>query len=323
MPVLPERWYDSSQEATLFYRLRKYLSHSRFDRQTSRILETPPLTYKEAPLTIVSMVQESDVGMYLLAIKSLYRRLGRGRIVAIVLTGFPQRKRDLIRGHLGPVEFLHIEDLSSGRCQRGGTWERLVFCVSRSASEYVIQIDCDVLCVGAIDEVLAGVEQNRAFLLAEGIPIQPLSCWVEKGVARKSDNVVTAFEIQGREFPGADKSLYVRGSSGFAGFARGAAMLDELEKFHENGMKVLGPRWTEWGTEQIASNFTIANSPGAKPLSYPEYATFEPDYATYQKNGIPDNTALLHFIGAFRFDMGVYPTLANREIDAMLQAARH
>ena len=315
-------WYDDSQEAILFYRLRKYLSHSRFDRQTSRILETPPLAYKEAPLTIVSMVQESDIRMYLLAIKSLYRRLGRGKIVAIVLAEFPQQQRDLIRKHLGAVEFLHIEDLPSGRCQRGGTWERLVFCINRSAAEYVIQIDCDVLCVGPVGDVLARVEQNRAFLLAEGIPIQPLSCWPEKGIARKSDNVVTAFEIHGGEFPDAGKSLYVRGSSGFAGFARGAATLDELETFHDNGAKVLGARWTEWGTEQIASNFMVANTPGAEPLPYPQYATFEPAYATYQKDGIPDDTALLHFIGAFRFDMGVYPRLANREIDAMLKAGK-
>jgi hypothetical protein len=306
----------------LFYRLRKYLAHSRFDRQTRRILDTPPIAYKEAPLSIVSMVQESDVQMYIIAVKSLYRRLGRGRIVTIVLRDFPQRDRDLIRRHLGPVEFHALEDLPTGRCQRGGTWERLVFCANRSASEYVIQIDSDVLCIGPIEDVLSRIDENRAFVLAEGIPIQPLPAWVEKGIARKSDNIVTAFEIRGAEFPDADKWLYVRGSSGFAGFAKGGITLDFLEKFHAGGQQVHGARWTEWGTEQIASNAAIANTPNSAPLPYPKYATFEPEYATFQKKGITEDMSLLHFIGAFRFDMGVFPRLANREIDRMLKAAK-
>lgn len=305
----------------LFYRLRKYLTHSRFDRQTRRILDTPPIAYKDAPLSIVSMVQESDVQMYILAVKALYRRLGRGRIVAIVVANFPRRARDLICSHLGPVEFYTLEELPTGRCQRGGTWERLVFCVNRSASDYVIQIDCDVLCIGPIEDVLQCVDENRAFVLAEGIPIQFLPAWVEKGIARKSNNIVTTFEIRGAEFPDAGEWRYVRGSSGFAGFAKGGVTLDFLEKFHDGGLKVHGARWTEWGTEQIASNFAIANTPNSAPLPYPKYATFEPEYATFQKNGITADMSLLHFIGAFRFDDGVYPRLANREIDAMLEVA--
>jgi hypothetical protein len=186
----------------------------------------------------------------------------------------------------------------------------------------VIQIDSDVLCIGPIEDVLSRIDENRAFVLAEGIPIQPLPAWVEKGIARKSDNIVTAFEIRGAEFPDADKWLYVRGSSGFAGFAKGGITLDFLEKFHAGGQQVHGARWTEWGTEQIASNAAIANTPNSAPLPYPKYATFEPEYATFQKKGITEDMSLLHFIGAFRFDMGVFPRLANREIDRMLKAAK-
>jgi hypothetical protein len=305
----------------LFYRLRKFLAHSRFDHQTRRILDTPPISYKDAPLTIVSMVQESDVQMYILAIKALYRRLGRGRIATIVLANFPERDRELIQRHLGPVEFHTLEELPTGRCQRGGTWERLVFCVNRSANDFVIQIDCDVLCIGPIQEVLRRVDENRAFVLAEGLPIQPLTAWVEKGVARKSANIVTTFEIRGAELQDAEHALYVRGSSGFAGFAKGAATIELVENFHDAAAKVHGSRWTEWGTEQIASNFVIANSANADPLPYPKYATFEPEYATFQKKGITPDMSLLHFIGAYRFDDGVYPRLANREIDAILEGA--
>jgi hypothetical protein len=173
-----------------------------------------------------------------------------------------------------------------------------------------------------MEEVLRCVDENRAFTLSEGLPIEPLPNWVEKGVARKSDHIVNAFELRAREFPDADKWLYVRGSSGFAGFAKGGVTFDLLETFHDGGLKVHGARWKEWGTEQIASNFTVANSPNSIPLPYPKYATFEPEYATFQKNGITPDMSLLHFIGAFRFDLGVFPELANREIDAMLKTAK-
>jgi hypothetical protein len=303
----------------LFYRLRKYLANSRFDRQTRRILDTPPIQYKDAPVTIVSMVELRDVQMYILAIKALYGRLGRGRIVAIIDADFPEQKRQLIRAHLGPVEFQILEELDTGRCQRGGTWERVLYCVDRSATDYVIQIDCDTLCFGPIEEVLECVERNQAFTLSEGIPIEPLPNWVEKGIARKSDHIVNTFEIRAREFPDADKWRYVRGSSGFAGFAKGGVTRQLLETFHEGGVKVHGERWKEWGTEQVASNFAVANSPDSIPLPYPKYATFEPEYATFQKNGITEDMSLLHFIGAFRFDLGIFSRLANREIEAMLK----
>jgi hypothetical protein len=306
----------------LFYRLRKYLANSRFDRQTRRILDTPPLAYREAPLTIVSMVEQRDVQMYILSVKALYRRLGRGKIAAIIDRDLPQAERDLIRRHLGPVEFHILEDLPVGTCQRGGTWERVIFCVNRSATDYVIQIDCDTLCFGPMEEVLQCVEENRAFTLSEGLPIKPLADWVEDGVARKSDHIVNALELRAREFPDSDKWLYVRGSSGFAGFAKGGVTFDLLETFHAGGLKVHGDRWKEWGTEQIASNFAVANSPNGVPLPYPKYATFEPEYATFQKQGITPAMSLLHFIGAFRFDLGVFQDLANREIDAMMKGAK-
>jgi hypothetical protein len=260
--------------------------------------------------------------MYILAVKTLYRRLGRGKIAAIIIREFPKADRDLIERHLGPVEFHFIEDLPTGRCQRGGTWERLFFCVHRSACEYIIQIDCDNLCFGPMEEVARCIEQNRAFTLAEGIPVQPLTEWVEKGMERKSDQIVTAFEVRAREFPDAEQWKYVRGSSGFAGFARGGASTELVETFHEGGLQVHGARWREWGTEQVASNFVVANSPDAIALPYPKYATFEPSYATFQKSGISTEMSMLHFIGPFRFEGGVYPMLANREIDAMLSGAK-
>ncbi len=257
--------------------------------------------------------------MYILAVKALYRRLRKGRIVTLTDADVTDRQRELIRKHLGPVEFHRVKDLDTGSCQRGGTWERLIYCVDRSASDYVIQIDSDVLCVGPIEEVIQNVAGNRAFALAELLPVQPLTNWAPYGVERKSNHIGTHFEVRAGEFPDAEKWLYLRASSGFAGFSRSGVTRELVETFHEGGLKMFGERWKEWGTEQIASNFAVANSPGSRPLPYPKYSTWEPAYATFQKHGVTKDMSVLHFIGAFRFDGDVFRTLANREIDALLK----
>jgi hypothetical protein len=294
----------------LFYRLRRNLKYFKFYRQIGRILDTPPIAYREAPFTIVSMVAGYDVQMYILAMKALYRRLGRGKIT-VVADDIDSQSRDLIRKHLGPVRFINIEDIDTGACPRGGTWERLVYILRNTQQEYTIQMDADILCVGPIPEVVECIEQNRAFTLGdgEGIPIKPLLDWTRE--PRISSNIVIAFEKRAADFPNSDKVLYVRGSSGFAGFAKGARDIEFLENFHRNGLKLMGDRWKEWGTEQIASSFVVSNSPNGLLLPVSKYLTWE-------RHKLPDQIALLHFLGYCRFDQGLFPKLANREIDAML-----
>lgn len=295
----------------MFYRLRRNINYFTFYRQIPRILNTPPLEYKDAPLTILSMVAGYDVKLYLLAMKSLYRRLGRGKIVAIVADDVSPADRRLILQHLGPVKFVDIKSIDTGSCQRGGTWERLVYILDHTPDEYYIQMDCDILCVGAMPEVLECVDANRAFTLADGIPKKPLTDWVDDAIARRNDNVVFEFEKRAPQYPDAANLYYLRGSSGFAGFAKGGPSRASLEDFHAKSKALLGSRWTEWGTEQIASNFTIANSPGSVGLPKPKYLTWE-------HHQIPADISLLHFLGYCRFDEGVYVQWANREIDALL-----
>jgi hypothetical protein len=298
-------------EPTLFYRLRRNINYFRFHRQIGRLLDTPPLEQRPGPVTIVSMVAGYDVRLYILAVKALYRRLGRGKIAAVVASDVSASAKRLIVEHLGPVEFVDRDSVDVGKCQPGGTWERLMHCVDRSATEYVIQIDADVLCTGPIPEVLESVEKNRAFTLADGIPKKPLGAWVDDAIARKNDNIVFEFEKRAPGFPDAARWLYLRGSSGFAGFAKGAIDRKFVEEFYAGALRLLGDRWKEWGTEQIASNFAIANSPDSIPLPKPKYLTWE-------RHPIPEEISLLHFLGYCRFDNGVFAQFANREIDALL-----
>lgn len=296
----------------MFYRIRRNINYFKFYHQTKRLLDTPPLKYQNGPVTIVTMVAGYDVHLYVLAMKSLYRRLGSGKIIAIIAQDVTKSNQEFILQHLGPVEFVHNESIQTGEIQHSGTWERLVYLLGRTQSEYVIQADCDILLTGPIPEVLDSIANNRAFTLADGLPKKPLVDYVEDGKRRNLNNIVFDFEIRAREFPDAGNFQYLRGSSGFAGFARGGATLEQLLDFHRGGEKVFGARWREWGTEQIASNFIIANSLGSIGLPKPKYLTWE-------RHTISQPPSLLHFLGYCRFDQGVYANYANREIDAMLE----
>jgi hypothetical protein len=127
---------------------------------------------------------------------------------------------------------------------------------------------------------------------------------------------VVTFEQKADQLPDSDRMLYVRGSSGFAGFARGVMDRAFIEDFHEKGKALLGSRWTEWGTEQIASNYAIANMPGSLPLTAPKYMNYE------AQPTIPAEASVIHFLGFCRFDHGFLAGMANAEIRQLQSSGR-
>src|ERR1051326_7664110 len=113
----------------MLYNIQRRFRSLQFDFQIRGVIHTPPLKVIDAPLTIFSMVGTQDVFMYLLSIKSFYYKLKKGKITAIVDRDMPERLRSLICNHLIGVKLVDLESLDPGRCQRGGTWERLVHMV--------------------------------------------------------------------------------------------------------------------------------------------------------------------------------------------------
>jgi hypothetical protein len=299
----------------MFYKFKKSLATSRFYRQTRDILDTRPVPLVPGPVAVVSMVSNNDVQMYLLSMKSFYRRLGRGQLVVVVDRDMPVAARDTLSRHFPGIEFQVLEDIDVGRCQRGGTWERLVYLLERTEREYVIQLDCDTLTFGAdIQEVLDCVAQNRSFTLSGGErEIVDLPEAARRARTIKHPYVGIAAESLFDRYPKAETLRYVRGSSGFAGFAKGAFDRAQIEDFHVQMEKLLPARWTEWGTEQCASNFAVANSPGAVVLPHPKYGNFDHYHD-------PNDSSFLHFIGAHRFDDNFFAKQGHSVIQALKQA---
>src|SRR5262249_17007427 len=138
----------------MFYRWRTKLKEHRFYHLTREILETPPMPVRDAPWSIISIVSDSYVQMYILAMKSLYARMRRGKILVLVDKRMQEESKDILRHHFPGIGFASIEDIETGACQRGGTWERLIYLLGHSEKEYAIQMDCDTLTFGDISEVV-------------------------------------------------------------------------------------------------------------------------------------------------------------------------
>jgi hypothetical protein len=281
-----------------------------FNRKCRGILDTPPLDIRPDGLRVVSMVCHADVKMYLLAVKSFLGKLGRGEPTVIDDGSLTPEDGDILRRHLPSVRIVPIRSVDTGRCPRGGTWERLVHIVDASADgHYVIQLDSDTLTMRDIPEVAEAVKANRSFLLgtAAGTRIAPIKEAVD--LMRNSDSRhVQALAESGferlRGYPGL---AYCRGCSGFAGFAKGAFRRSDLEDFSAEMEAMLGDKWREWGSEQVGSNFVLANSPGAGVLPYPAYSEFNP-----RKNWAANQ--FLHFIGTYRWSEGIYASCSKEVI---------
>ncbi len=318
----------------MFDRWQKILATRRFTRQISSIYDTSPLHLVDAPLCIVSMVSTTDLPMYLLAIQSFYSLIRRGKVVALVKEGLRKsgsrgtsfwskpnggqraHLEQTLQKHIPGIEIVDVDRIPLGSCPSGGTWERILYVLDRSEREYVIQLDSDTLTIGPdIPEVRECIVENRSFTLGGGpaasgqqiVPIPeaaasayPADTWIGSVAQRRM-----------AEYPGASMQRYVRGSSAFAGFARGGFSRDEIEQFSAQMSKLLGERWAEWGTEQCASNFAVANTPGALVLPYPDYANFRPA-------SIQAEARFLHFLGTARFKKGHYARVGRQVIDRLL-----
>ncbi|WP_135467506.1 hypothetical protein [Crenalkalicoccus roseus] len=293
----------------MFQTLLRKTRKLRFGWLCRGILDTPPIRPRPAPLRIVSMVRSQDRMMYLVAIKSFYRHLPGGEIVIIDDGTLTERDRELLRHHLGGPSFVRLESIRTDPCPRGGCWERLLHILDLSHDSYVIQMDSDTLTTGPVPEVVAAVRDNRAFTLnsGPGQPIVDLEAAAAAVADHPSDHMQILAERALPRLPAAMGRRYVRGSAGFAGFARGGATRETAEAFSAAMQAMLGARWEEWGSEQVTSNYLVCNSPGGMALPWPKYCCFYPGVA-------PDQATMLHFIGSWRFNDGVYVRKARQVI---------
>lgn len=305
----------------MLYRLRKRAERTIFERLISGIWETPPIGYKPGCLTIISQTSHSDLPMYLLAVKSLYRQIGFGAIAIVDDGTLTEDDKRVLNCHLVDPKIIPLEEIDVSRLVKGGTWERLAYSVELAANSYVIQVDSDVLVTGGLDEVCQMVAENRAFILGTWngqriVDASEASAYAGGFGADASRHIQSACERSLPLLDCADQVNYVRGSSGFYGFPKGTITRSAVESLCHCMTEILGARFREWGSEQFAANFLVANAPNARVLPYPKYAVFGPELNS-------DLPHLFHFIGAYRYSRGEYARRGRACIRQLSQELCH
>jgi hypothetical protein len=183
--------------------------------------------------------------------------------------------------------------------------------------DYVIQLDSDTVTIGPVPDVAAAIAENRSFSLSGGAVEAPLGFLPLPEFATrfypdgpKDGHVQAVLESRLATLPDAAERRYARACAGFAGFARGGGGLQAAQDFSAIGEHLTSGRWAEWGSEQIASNYIIANEPGSVLLRYDHYMNYwaEPWGA---------DTRFVHFVGAHRFDNGAYAAATRQAIKAL------
>lgn len=298
----------------MFFRLQNRLHRWQLDRVLRKVVDTPPVRLDpHASFVVVSLTREIDIFMYLLALKSFCQWL-RPRGVHLLTDGeFTSAAIALLNAQVpGIVLTPHIE-FRDPRCPRGGCWERIL-ALSRQADEsYVMQLDADTVTLGMPETIRDCIEASRPFTLGsgQGQALEPAGTaairareWLSGGDV----HVQTLAESVLDRLAEPDSVHYVRGCAALVGIPHGTVSTDRVAERAAEFSRLVGPRWTEWGTEQFMSNFVLANLADCAVLPHPQYATC---------GGIDErHTLIAHMAGFCRFADGRYARLAERALAA-------
>lgn len=294
------------------------ISRARFHKSARGILDTPPIVPRDDGVILFSMMGTRVLLAYLVAIKSVHASLKRGRVVILDDGTLTERDREVLAHHCGNPRIITIADVDTGPCPRGGTWERLLTILDLRRDNYVIQVDSDVVARGAMPEVAQAIADGRCFTLRG----EEDSELLDVAAIARQQQVYETTHVQGLieqqmdriDIPGHDNLRYVRGCSGFAGFAPSTDGRALAEAFSAEAQCLLGrAKWAEWGSEQVTSNFVIANTPDPLLLPYDRYMNFWDE-------GVPEDVRLVHFIGTYRYDRGTYARAARDTIARLRDA---
>ncbi len=287
------------------------------ERAAQGILDTAPIVGADDKVILFSMIGTAVLIPYLVAVKSLHLHLRRGRIVLLNDGTLTAADRAVLVHHCDNPVILEKSDIDPTPCPRDNCWERLIAILDRRCDAYVIQLDSDTVTTGAIPEVLAAIEANRSFTLAGGLAEAQCGFRSVREIASifhadgpMTDHVQAYAETAMATLPNAGHVRYIRGCAGFAGFARSDAGRSLVSEFSIAMDECLGSAWRQWGSEQVASNFVIANDPDPLQLPYDRYVN-------HWDEPLPSDPGFVHFIGTYRFRRGNYLQCTKAAIAAL------
>lgn len=299
------------------HRWRSRLDAARHAEAIADVLDTPPIAPQRDGLVLFSMIGTAVLLPYLVAVKSLWRQLGRGRVAILDDGTLTAEDRALLAHHCGDPQILRLADVRTDPFPRGGCWERFLTILDHREGEYWLQLDSDTVTLGPVGEVADAIARNRSFTLLGGIDGEIGALPFAEFVARSYPDGPLDGHVQARvesrlgELQNGARR-YVRGCAGFAGFAAGGPGRALAATFLGAMEQLIGAQaLATWGTEQIASNFHVANEPEPVLLPYARYLN-------YWGEPYGDEAAFVHFVGSHRYENRTYATASRKVIDELL-----
>ncbi len=292
-------------------RLTRKLREAAHLRQCRAVLETPPVIPQHDGVIVFSMIGTRVVAPYLVAVKSFVRALGQGRVVLLDDGSLTAGDKAALAAHLGNPEIRSIRDVDTGDTPRGGCWERLMTLIDLSARDYVIQLDSDTVTQGNVGEVRAAIDAGRSFTIVGGTDGEAQGLKTLNDFRRDvypdgpdvlpaASHVQTQIEARMDRLPDPDARRYVRACAAFTGFAPGSVTRADAQAFSRAAEAAVGADvWKQWGSEQVASNYLVANTPDPVLLPYARYYHFWDD-------GDRADPGLVHFPGTHRYTGNSY-----------------
>ena len=291
--LLPRRW-------------RTKIEATRHAEAITGILKTPPIVPKQDGVVLFSMIGTAVLLPYLVAVKSLWNELERGRVAILDDGTLTAQDRAILAHHCGDPEIMRIQDVVLGEFPKGGTWERLLTILDRRTSEYWIQLDSDTVTIGPVPEIAEAIDRNRSFLflgeVESSVGPLPLQEFHEQFYpnGRKREHVQSRIEDGMKTIDESRGWHYTRGCSGFAGFAAMGAGRGLAGAFLSEMKRIIGEDdVTIWGTEQVTSNFVLSNEASPAVLPYNRYNN-------YWAEDWGEDTSFVHFLGTNRHENGAY-----------------
>lgn len=299
-----------------FFKVKRvwdFISLRYFNRSCAAITGSTPLQAGSIDFAITSQLQHKDVIPYLVALKSFCHFCVTPKEVHIVNDGtLTENDIALLKRQIPMLKLIDITDVDTGSCPRGGTWERLAYISQLSQRIYTLQMDADTLTRAPLSEVIDCIQEGRSFILGTdtGNIVEGFHTGERLGSFQEAAdfaNQVSHSHIQlrtERAMPKLDmkQQYYMRGCSGFAGFAKGVIDWSVAEEFSAQMRKLLDDgeeSWKIWGTEQITSNFLLSNTPNP-------FVLVEPKYLNSLRHKVTEDVNFLHFLGTYRFSDDVY-----------------
>ncbi|PCI59903.1 MAG: hypothetical protein COB37_10690 [Kordiimonadales bacterium] len=268
-------------------------------KKCRRVLKVAAIKTTDDPLVFVSQLRHSDLLPYLVAIKSIYRTFKKGGVIVLSDGSLTSKDKQILREQIQGIDIRDISDVDLCGLQSGGTWERLVTLVQESQKRYAIQVDADLITTQEVSEIFQLWQDNISFALANPnspgkLTFRGMADWIKEQGLTHIQHVTIVSELALGLMENGSDQFYQRTTSAFAGIAKGGAKLTDLIAFSKEMESTIGDKWYEWGSEQVGSNYIVANAPNSIEL----------DTRFYMNNG-PDidltDAKLIHFFGTYRF----------------------